>query len=709
YVVRPYRNSSNGRLVSDYQSVEVTVPTLLPVTNLTTITDRDANQVVLQWSHPYDNHRYYEVRRNEELIAVVETGEELRYVDRAGLAEESYRYSIVPVEEINQQFFAAEPRSVNADFPSVARVQEVMVNTPTESNVQLNNVDPAQVSNYALNYVEISWNYPDRSDAVEGFNIYRNDILVGMVADSVRSFLDFGGIPDNPAEYIVTTRVKRADGLLVESNPASITTTFPALARPFDLDVQAIANEGVIQLTFGYPTFEDQIQEVSKFYIYRSKSTNFDNATAIDTLLIRTEDLGTFSFTDISGVHGIDYHYGIQAEAIKNGIPYRSMITSHTKAVQYPLVAPPQNLDFANGDAFNIVDITWNYPSKISIDYFELRTEEDGIIAARIDKNTRTYRHEVNNPLTQRGETVGREYFLSAVRRIENTNYRGTASIQAASSGEVEFIKITNGEVDQLGWDLEMNDKWLIVGAPMERGIGAVHIYRFSEPAMAWNKWSVIRGEFIGERFGHSVDLDGERLIIGAPEYSNQQGRVVIYEFTGEEWQLEHEYRGEFENLELGYDVAIEDDLAAASLPNYPNLAANARPQAFNYYVISKKRGEWTQVPFLDTSPYEYYITHGLANSMDFSTRVPNTFVPDQFREGQSIDIGREDFRGTGQQVLVTTRLGSKSNNPASRVAPQYGFGYYKINDNHSAWSARTNVKPPFQVFVNGVPTNYAP
>ncbi|MEM6697506.1 MAG: hypothetical protein AAF599_03855, partial [Bacteroidota bacterium] len=399
--------------------------------------------------------------------------------------------------------------------------------------------------------------------------------------------------------------------------------------------------------------------------------------------------------------------YGIQAEAIKNGIPYRSTITSHTKAVQYPPVAPPQNLAFANSDAFNIVDITWDYPTKNSIDYFELRSEEDGVIATRIDKNTRTYRHEVNNPMVQRGETVGREYFLSAVRRIDNTNYRGTASIQAASSGEVEFVKITNGEVDQLGWDLEMNDKWLIVGAPMERGIGAVHIYRFSEPALAWNEWSVIRGEFIGERFGHAVDLDDERIIIGAPEYSNQQGRIVIYEFTGEKWQLEHEYRGEFENLELGYDVAIEDDLAAASLPNYPNLAANARPQAFNYYVISKKRGEWTQVPFLDTSPYEYFITHGLSNSMDFSTRVLNTFVPDQFREGQSIDIGREDFRGTGQQVLVTTRLGSKSDNPASRVAPQYGFGYYKINDNHSAWSTRTNVKSPFQVFVDGILTDH--
>ena len=70
--------------------------------------------------------------------------------------------------------------------------------------------------------------------------------------------------------------------------------------------------------------------------------------------------------------------------------------------------------------------------------------------------------------------------------------------------------------------------------------------------------------------FGHSANLDGDLLIVGAPSdstWGDFAGEAFIYRFDGASWVLEDEIigpdTGAYERF--GWDVAIDGDVAAAT------------------------------------------------------------------------------------------------------------------------------------------------
>ncbi|MFG0285241.1 MAG: GC-type dockerin domain-anchored protein [Phycisphaerales bacterium JB039] len=102
----------------------------------------------------------------------------------------------------------------------------------------------------------------------------------------------------------------------------------------------------------------------------------------------------------------------------------------------------------------------------------------------------------------------------------------------------------------EYGYSLALNERHLVVGDPLDAtlcqvtqncGNGAVHAYRFDEGAGAWARSQTVLSSDIGPywTFGRSVDLDGDRLIVGASASSRVSpyaGAAYIFEYDGSRW-----------------------------------------------------------------------------------------------------------------------------------------------------------------------------
>ena len=94
--------------------------------------------------------------------------------------------------------------------------------------------------------------------------------------------------------------------------------------------------------------------------------------------------------------------------------------------------------------------------------------------------------------------------------------------------------------------------------------------------------YDTIAGES-GDLFGSSVDINsiGNRIIVGAPKYNSNQGRVKVYEITSTnvEQYFETIHGKSGENYGFGTDVSIND------LGNVIAVGADGNEQSHQGYV----------------------------------------------------------------------------------------------------------------------------
>ena len=87
---------------------------------------------------------------------------------------------------------------------------------------------------------------------------------------------------------------------------------------------------------------------------------------------------------------------------------------------------------------------------------------------------------------------------------------------------------------------------------------------------MAFAFWQQLSGETISadERFGESVGIDGDTVVVGAPLDGSGAGSVWPYVWDGDSWETQGtEYASGGDNL--GYSVSIAGDMIVASTPGY--------------------------------------------------------------------------------------------------------------------------------------------
>ncbi|MBK9734253.1 MAG: hypothetical protein IPO92_04505 [Saprospiraceae bacterium] len=128
---------------------------------------------------------------------------------------------------------------------------------------------------------------------------------------------------------------------------------------------------------------------------------------------------------------------------------------------------------------------------------------------------------------------------------------------------------------DKFGYSVDIDGDYAVVGSPeWNGGIGRAFVFK-KEPVFGfWNVVDTLLSPypFSLEKFGFSVAISGNRVVIGSPGYDspimNNVGVIYIFKRIGQDWSHEISY-GPFTCCsEFGFDVDISGDEILAGCPN---------------------------------------------------------------------------------------------------------------------------------------------
>ncbi|NNF01655.1 MAG: hypothetical protein HKN22_03145, partial [Bacteroidia bacterium] len=147
---------------------------------------------------------------------------------------------------------------------------------------------------------------------------------------------------------------------------------------------------------------------------------------------------------------------------------------------------------------------------------------------------------------------------------------------------------------DRFGRSVDLEGDRLIVGADLADGTGSAYIYDFN--GLNWIETAIINGQNAFDRFGYSVALSGNTAAIGAVNYSNSGG-VFIYDFIGSSWNLTTTLTASDAAVgdEFGVDLdLLGDRLVVAAEGDESNQGAG--------YVFDRIAGSWSETTKLTAS-----------------------------------------------------------------------------------------------------------
>jgi hypothetical protein len=159
---------------------------------------------------------------------------------------------------------------------------------------------------------------------------------------------------------------------------------------------------------------------------------------------------------------------------------------------------------------------------------------------------------------------------------------------------------------------------------------GAVYIYR--RLGISWVPAGTIKAPLpiAGDHFGASLDLDGNTLAVGATGDDTkgaEAGAVHVYVFNGLNWQHQAKLTGAFTEFQdgFGFDVDLEGDRLLIGAPTEDggslgvngNEASNGKNNSGAAYLFERFATTWTQTTYfkaLNADPGDQF---GTAVSLD--------------------------------------------------------------------------------------------
>ena len=98
YLVEAYWIVQGGTVKSEKVGVTATYPAVPPVEKLQATQLEEEDMIRLTWSHPTESHDFYEVKRDDDIIGLVNTGQVLQFEDTAGIPNRRHVYSVAAVK-----------------------------------------------------------------------------------------------------------------------------------------------------------------------------------------------------------------------------------------------------------------------------------------------------------------------------------------------------------------------------------------------------------------------------------------------------------------------------------------------------------------------------------------------------------------------------------------------------------------------------------
>lgn len=143
--------------------------------------------------------------------------------------------------------------------------------------------------------------------------------------------------------------------------------------------------------------------------------------------------------------------------------------------------------------------------------------------------------------------------------------------------GWVEEAKLMASDDTQNGWfalNLALSGNRVAVCAYLMDGTrGAVYVFE-RDPSGVWTETAKVQPNDLqpGDQFGVDVDLDGDRMLVGAntnPEFGAQAGAGYLFEFNGTDWKQTAKFAGSETAPQsfCGWTVELEGATAALAAP----------------------------------------------------------------------------------------------------------------------------------------------
>lgn len=148
-------------------------------------------------------------------------------------------------------------------------------------------------------------------------------------------------------------------------------------------------------------------------------------------------------------------------------------------------------------------------------------------------------------------------------KNITDDKYNSLKSaIQQVKLMQNEYTGI-NGTESLFGTSMSIDGNRALIGAPGTNGHGVVYV--FEHDGNNWNEVTYLEVPAInvGADFGHSVGLDGDMAIIGAPnddEFGTDSGSVYVFELSQGIWSMIDQFAGvdTTTNHQFGTSLSIE-------------------------------------------------------------------------------------------------------------------------------------------------------
>ncbi len=227
------------------------------------------------------------------------------------------------------------------------------------------------------------------------------------------------------------------------------------------------------------------------------------------------------------------------------------------------------------------------------------------------------------------------------------------------------YVKASNTNADDgFGFSVAIDGNWMVVGAPFENSNGsddqnntmadAGAVYVFQRNGENWMQQAYLKADNAAahDRFGYSVAIDGDTLVIGAAQQdSTNAGAAYVFQRSGDAWVQQAFLKADNADAadEFGFSVAIDGDSLVVGAIKEDSVSATSGAA----YVFQRSGDNWNQQAYLKA------LHTGVNDWFGYSVAI----------DGDTLVVGaiREDSN-------ANTIDGDQSNNDAGDAGAAYVF-----------------------------------
>lgn len=233
---------------------------------------------------------------------------------------------------------------------------------------------------------------------------------------------------------------------------------------------------------------------------------------------------------------------------------------------------------------------------------------------------------------------------------------------------QAALFRAPEGDAWQFGHSVDIDGSRVIVGEPFGLGTGAAHVY--VRRPNSWDFEATLQGSGVTrtDHHGTSVAISGNTAVVGAPGI----GKVYLFERDNSSGEWSEVDGLERDSPRFGHSVAIEGDRMAVTAPGDtvdPETGPNGSPASGAVFVFEREGGVWSEVGFLKASNAETSDLLGGRHNLQ-TYQSGHAGVHSVALSGDRVLVGasQEDSSATGI-------YGDDENNESEHAGAAYLFG----------------------------------